>query len=108
VRVTPSDISFGIKGAIVPVFTREPGPVVRAVEGQGLTLTVAATGTEPLEYRWLHDGNEIAGASLPELKLEKISADASGHYLALVRSREGTSISRDILVQVDANPSRLQ
>jgi glycosidase len=107
-KVAPTDISFGIRGATVPVFTREPDPVVRALEGRDLTLTVSATGTEPLEFRWLHDGSEIAGASQPELKLGKLSASASGHYLVLVRSREGTSISRDILLRVDTNSSSLQ
>jgi hypothetical protein len=103
VRVAPTSISFGIKGATVPVFTREPDADVRAAEGQNVTLTVSAAGTEPLDYTWLHDGSEIGGAKLPELRLGPVSANASGHYLALVRNREGTSISRDILVRVDAN-----
>jgi hypothetical protein len=102
-RVAPTDISFGIKGATVPVFTSEPDPEVRAVEGGDLALSVSAVGTEPLEFSWLHDGKVVAGESLPELKLGKVSADASGHYVSLVRSREGTSISRDILVQVEPN-----
>jgi hypothetical protein len=102
-RVAPTDISFGIKGATVPVFTSEPDPEVRAVEGGDLALSVSAVGTEPLEFSWLHDGKVVAGESMPELKLGKVSAGASGHYVSLVRSREGTSISRDILVQVEPN-----
>jgi alpha-amylase len=100
-RVTPSSLSFGIKGATVPVFTLEPDPVLNATEGKDLTLTVSATGTEPLEYRWLHDGSEIAGATLPVLSLEEITDESAGHYVALVRNREGTVISRDVLVQVN-------
>ncbi len=49
-RVAPTDISFGIKGATVPVFTSEPDPEVRAVEGGDLALSVSAVGTEPLEF----------------------------------------------------------
>jgi alpha-amylase len=100
VRVAPTDLSFGIKGATVPVFTLEPDPVVTASEGGDVALTVSASGTGPLEFSWVHDGREVAGATLPVLNLENISKDAAGHYVALIRNREGTAISRDVLVRV--------
>jgi glycosidase len=103
ITVAPTTLSFGIKGATVPVFTHQPDPTVLTFIGQDTTLSVTAVGTEPLEYRWLHDGNEIADASQPSLKLGKISTDALGHYRVLVGSREGTAISRDFLVKVRTN-----
>ncbi len=80
--------------------TREPGPFLDAKEGGELTLTVSATGTGPLEYAWVHDGLEIEGASQPSLILKNVSAGAAGHYVALVRNREGTAISSDAIVRV--------
>jgi len=99
-RVAPTPLSFGIKGATVPFLTRGPGPLVRATAGKDLTLKVAASGTGPMEFRWLHDGAEIAGASRPALTVKNISAGAAGHYVAIVHNREGTAVSRDVLVLV--------
>ena len=57
-RVAPTSLSFGIRGAVVPTLTQEPETVEHIQAGRDLTLTVAAAGTGPLEFRWLHDGNE--------------------------------------------------
>jgi glycosidase len=99
-HVAPGSVSCGIRGATVPLLTREPGPFLDAKEGGELTLTVSATGTGPLEYAWVHDGLEIEGASQPSLILKNVSAGAAGHYVALVRNREGTAISSDAIVRV--------
>jgi len=99
-RVAPTSLSFGTRGATVPLLTREPAPVVSVAQGADLTLAVSAAGTAPMEYRWLHDANEIAGASRPALTLRNVSAGSAGHYVALVHNREGTAVSRDVLVRV--------
>jgi glycosidase len=100
-RVAPTSLSFGIRGATVPFLTREPGPVESAAAGRDLTLAVSAAGTGPMEFRWLHDGSEIPGATQPVLTLKNISAGAAGHYVAMVHNREGTAVSRDVLVRLD-------
>ncbi|HEY5080268.1 MAG TPA: alpha-amylase family glycosyl hydrolase [Opitutaceae bacterium] len=100
VRVAPGSLAFGIRGARVPVFSLEPDPLVKVAQGEDLALTVSASGTGPLEYRWLHDGREIAGATLPVLTLEDVAEDAAGYYAALVHNREGTAISRAVEVRV--------
>jgi alpha-amylase len=100
IHVAPTTLSFGIKGARVPTFALEPNPSVTAAMGQNLTQTVSAIGTAPMEYRWLHNGREIAGASLPILTLRGVADTTAGHYLALVRNQEGTAISRDVVVEI--------
>jgi hypothetical protein len=100
-RVAPTSLSFGIKGATVPVFDLESAPTVTAKAGQYLKLTASASGTGPLEFRWLHNGGEIAGASLPELVLKSVSSGDAGHYFALAQNSEGTAISRDMDVTVE-------
>jgi hypothetical protein len=104
-RVAPTPIAFGIKGAVVPQVTREPDPTVTARAGTDLTLSITATGTGPIETRWLHDGREIAGAARPDLTLRNVTPVAAGHYMALLRNREGTTLSRDILVVVESPSS---
>jgi alpha-amylase len=100
IRVAPGSMTYGIKGATVPVFNFEPVSEVNAKKGHDLSLAISASGTGPLEYSWLHDGNEIAGASQPTLTIKSVSSAAGGHYRALVRNREGTAVSRDIIVHV--------
>jgi len=99
-RVAPSSLSFGIKGATVPVFSLEPDPAVSAKAGQDLTLAVSASGTGPLEFKWLHNGNEISGAYLPVLALKDVSDGDAGHYVALARNQEGTAVSKDVVVSI--------
>jgi glycosidase len=101
IRVAPGPLSFGIRGARVPVLTRQPGAVVSARAGGDLTLSVSAKGTGPMEYRWLHDGSEVAGASRPALRLKNVTAETAGRYVALVHDPEGTAISAGTLVRVD-------
>ena len=101
VLVAPGSLSFGIRGAAVPTLTRQPGPLVSAKAGGDLTLSVSAKGTGPMEYRWLHDGSEIAGASRPALRLRKVTEESAGRYVALVHDAEGTAISSGTLVRID-------
>jgi len=101
VHIAPGSLSFGIRGASVPTLTRQPGPLVGAKAGGDLTLSVSAKGTGPMEYRWLHDGSEIAGASRPALRLRKITAESAGRYVVLVHDAEGTAISAGTLVRID-------
>jgi hypothetical protein len=54
-----------------------------------------------MEYRWLHDGSEVAGASRPALRLKNVTAETAGRYVALVHDPEGTAISAGTLVRVD-------
>jgi len=97
-HVAPSPISFGIKGATVPFLNFEPDPSVHATAGRELQLTLSASGTGPMDFEWIHDGRVIPGADGPVLTLPHASEGDAGHYIARVHNREGTSLSRDVLV----------
>jgi alpha-amylase len=56
-----------------------------------VTLGVTAEGTEPLEYQWLRDGEEVPGATDSALK-----AATAGTYRVLVRNRAGTVLSAPV------------
>ena len=100
VTVAPTPIVFGIRGATVPRLALQPEPVQTPKAGTDLALVVAATGTLPIDYTWLHDGRVVQGATGPALRLDRIGADDAGRYTAVLHNREGTAISRDIRVQV--------
>ena len=92
-RVAPSDISFGIRGATVPVLRRQPAATVTVAAGTTLTLAAEAEGTGPLEYQWLRGDEEIAGATASTFSVKSPTPADAGHYAVLVRNRAGTTIS---------------
>jgi alpha-amylase len=101
VKVERHGISFGIRGSTVPLLKSVPPPSVTVVAGQTLTLVAAAEGTGPLEYQWLRDDSEIAGATDTTLSLPA----TAGNYLVLVRNRAGTVVSHATEVTVQENGS---
>jgi glycosidase/predicted alpha/beta superfamily hydrolase len=93
VNVAPTTIAFGIRGATVPVLTSPPPRAAQLAVGEILSLAVAAEGTGPLEYQWLRDDAELAGATDTSL-----AVTAPGRYAVLVRNRAGTAISAATVV----------
>ena len=101
-KVAPSKISFGIRDAKTPrIVTPEPATVTVAA-GAALAFSVQADGTGPLEYRWLHDGEEIAGATSATYAVAQASAANVGDYRVLVHNLAGTTISRVTTCRVTA------
>lgn len=91
VAIASIDAPMGIVGSQVPTVTLQP--LSQATKpGKTTLLLVAATGTAPLEYQWLRNGEEVAGATGPTLALQPVPASA-GNYRVLVRNRAGTAIS---------------
>jgi hypothetical protein len=92
-KVNPSEVSFGIHGAKTPrIVTAAPATVTVAV-GAPLTLALKAEGTGPLEYQWLRDGEEIAGATAATYTVAHAEAAHAGLYRVLVHNLAGTTIS---------------
>jgi len=60
-----------------PQITSEPQNVT-ASTGQSATFSVSASGTAPLTYQWLRDGNDIAGANQSSYTLPGVSTADSG------------------------------
>ncbi len=85
-----AEVPTGIVGAKVPLITRQP------VKNAG-ALSVEAQGTGPLEYQWLRNGEEIAGATRSTLTF-KTPAE-KGVYRVLVRNRAGTTLSAEAVVE---------
>jgi hypothetical protein len=87
----------------VPAIVAQPqGTTVRA--GTNYTLTVGASGTQPLFYQWLKNSNAIAGATSPTLALTNLQAADAGTYSAVVTNAFGRATSQGAVLVVDSRP----
>ena len=96
--VAAKKVPTGIVGAKVPAITAAPVSVTVRVD-ETVTFRVAAEGTAPLEYQWLRDDEEVAGATDATLTI-KASSYTGGSYRALVRNRAGTTLSQPAVVNL--------
>jgi hypothetical protein len=88
-----------------PVFDARPESIV-AVAGADLRLSLAATGSLPIEYQWLRNGLPIEGATASELRLSGIGRAHAGSYVLGATNAAGGMISPPITVRV-LTPKRL-
>jgi len=92
---------IGIKGATVPLLS-PGGRILRTVKsGADSDPGVTAVGKRTLDYSWLHDGRIVPAPRDRNLKLiarHRWAKQAT--YTVLVHNREGTAVSRDLLVSV--------
>ncbi len=86
VTVSVSDVD------VAPSIQTQPA-ALSVVAGSEAVFAVAARGTEALSYQWRRDGQPIAGANAPVLKLAAVSgADASG-YSVQISNAAGSVVS---------------
>ncbi|KAG5278462.1 hypothetical protein AALO_G00099230 [Alosa alosa] len=90
-----------ISGEVAPSFQTEPGVQQVSLEGNRLVLTCLATGSWPLEYKWIRNGTDITPFT-PEYRFSVFSVERSdaGVYQCVVRNRMGALIQRRADVQV--------
>ncbi len=78
-----NEVEFQIKR--VPQITLSPaGDTID--EGDTLVFNITTIGTEPISYKWFHDGTVIAGAIGPELVIENALPGDSGYYYCTVQN----------------------
>lgn len=89
----------------VPLITLQPLSQMETV-GASVTLTVAATGTVPLSYQWLFNGQTINGATNSTYVLNQIQLSQAGKYTVVVRNKAGSvsSEAATLTVNVPATP----
>lgn len=81
------------------------GPADATVhEGETAVLSVAATGTAPLTYRWFRNGQPFAGSTSNTCVLAGVTpADNGSTYACLVSNYWGTATSRTATLTVIAD-----
>jgi len=81
-----------ISGGTAPVVTTQPVDAVSA-ETFSATFSITATGTQPLVYQWLFNGEPIRVPSSPVLTLTGLRLSQAGQYSCLVFSPAGITNS---------------
>ena len=103
-QIASSDISFDLelKG------TRQLGPRILAgpadvtiAAGESADFSVAATGDQPLTYRWFFNRtNKLSDATNPELSLLNVAVDRAGLYSVVITNLHGSVTSSAALLSV--------
>lgn len=87
-----------------PSITQQP--VGAEVEpGGSATLTATASGTAPLKYQWLFNGNPVSGATNATVTLSNLSSAQAGGYSLWVTNIAGSITSQVAAVVVNGPPS---
>ncbi|MCW5553047.1 MAG: immunoglobulin domain-containing protein [Verrucomicrobiae bacterium] len=85
---------------IDPVINAQPASQLGQL-GQGVTFTVAATGTAPLQYQWWKDGAALDLAAGDSLTLTNLQAGDAGGYRVVVSNAYGTATSSVAFLSVN-------
>jgi hypothetical protein len=65
-----------------------------------VTLSVLATGTDPLAYQWKKDGTPIPGATNSSFSIASVAATDAGRYAVTVSNTAGNATSAAALLSV--------
>ncbi|HLH54538.1 MAG TPA: immunoglobulin domain-containing protein [Verrucomicrobiae bacterium] len=90
---------------VAPSITVQPADQ-SVLAGSSATFQVSATGTAPLAYQWLYNGNGIAGAGSASLVLPNVQPSQAGAYSVIITNFAGaiTSSVAQLSVQVPFTP----
>ncbi|MDB6025515.1 MAG: non-specific endonuclease, partial [Verrucomicrobiales bacterium] len=101
--ITSSTVSLTV--LIPPTITAQP--VTRTNNtGTTATFTVAASGTQPLAYRWkkngvnLTDTGTVTGSTTAALTISNVQAANGGIYSAVVTNSAGSATSSDATLEI--------
>ena len=91
-----------LSGLSQPVITVQP--THRAVEvGLSAALSVTATGTAPLSYRWRFNGGNLPGQTTSNLVLLNVQLTNKGHYTVVVTNLAG-AVTSDVATLIFPGP----
>jgi glucose/arabinose dehydrogenase len=85
-----------------PSITQHPANLTVAA-GQQATFTVAASGSQPLNFQWQRNGSNIAGATSPTLSFTAASTDNGASFRAVVTNAFGTATSNGAILTVSGS-----
>ena len=90
-----------------PTITRQPVGGNAGI-GENFAFSVAATGTEPLNYQWFFNGSTVAGGTGSRLLLTNVNVAQAGIYFVSVTNIAGSAVSSNAVLGVQTEvPRRL-
>src|SRR5262249_8784555 len=110
VRVSSSAGAVTSSAAVVTVLAIPPAIVAQprsqsVVLGASIAVTVQASGTAALSYRWMKDGAYVSSASSsPDFSIGSIQAGQAGNYSAEVSNSAGKVVSQQAAIVVVVPP----
>jgi len=93
------DFGLGTVSGTPPRIVVQPANQVVALY-QSVTLSVAATGSDPLRYQWQFDGSGLLGATNSTLVLPTVQAENVGTYTVTVYNRAGAVVSSNAVLSI--------
>ncbi|HYE32878.1 MAG TPA: immunoglobulin domain-containing protein, partial [Methylomirabilota bacterium] len=96
-----------VRALVAPVITQQPQNT-RISAGANGSLTVAATGSDPLRYQWRMNGAAILNATNATLAFTPATSINSGVYSVLVSNDAGALSSSSATLTVVETPSIVQ
>ena len=87
----------------LPLITSQPANQT-VVLGTSASFTVIATGTEPLNFQWAHEGIDLPDATNATLSIPSAQTMDAGNYTVRVFNRFGTQTSSNALLTVGLLP----
>lgn len=68
--------------------------------GQSVTLSVTATGTEPITYQWQRNGTNLVGATGASYVINDLQASSAGTYTVVVQNTDTPLTSNPAVIDV--------
>ncbi|MEW6157693.1 MAG: LamG-like jellyroll fold domain-containing protein [Verrucomicrobiota bacterium] len=90
-------------GAVAPIIASHPLPEIASLGGN-VTFRVVASGTEPLNYQWRFNEQNIPGANGTSLTLNNVQFNQAGDYDVVVSNVADSVTSSKANLKVLANP----
>jgi hypothetical protein len=90
-----------------PFITQQPSPAYQeALQGGVITLTVAATGTQPLSYKWRRNNITVLNQTMATLRITNAASANAGNYTVLITNLAGATTSAVAVVVYQADFDR--
>ncbi|MBE7503058.1 MAG: immunoglobulin domain-containing protein [Verrucomicrobiales bacterium] len=105
--------SFDLVRSRTAVLTVRPRPAVITRQPQGLDtvvgesvdLSVEATSSAPLSYRWQFNGQDLTGEVSRTLTLQNVQVNQSGAYRVVIANGGDPVVSQPAVLRVHARPA---
>jgi hypothetical protein len=89
--------------SVLPVITAQPANQTVAAGGR-VSLSVTATGTGVLSYRWRKDGADVPNATSATLTFDPVQPAHAGSYVAVVSNAAGSTTSAAARITIASAP----
>src|SRR5206468_2508450 len=90
--VTSSVVTLTVLSADAPVIVTQPADLSTPI-GSNITLTVTATGGQPLRYQWWLDEAPLDGATNASYNIANVQTNHEGEYFVVVTNSSGSATS---------------